>query len=78
MNYHIEHHMYAAVPFYNLPKFHDAIADQLPEGPKSFLEGLRLVLSIRKRQEEDPGYVYVPKFPETATPPKTNGQRRTG
>ena len=71
MNYHIEHHMYAAVPCYNLAKFHDAIKDQLPEGPNGFIQGLKLVGEIKKRQEEDPEYVYVPRFPPTATPPKT-------
>ena len=25
MNYHVEHHMYAAVPYYNLPKLRKAI-----------------------------------------------------
>ncbi len=30
MEYHIEHHMYAAVPCYNLPKLHKAIKDYLP------------------------------------------------
>jgi len=30
MNYHIEHHMYAGVPCYNLRKMHRAIAHELP------------------------------------------------
>ena len=30
MNYHIEHHMYPGVPFYNLPKLHNAIYQSLP------------------------------------------------
>ena len=70
MNFHIEHHMYAAVPFHQLPKFHEVLKKDLPEAPKSFTEGLRLVLSIRKRQENDPGFTYVPKFPPNAAPPR--------
>ena len=28
MNYHIEHHIFPQVPFYNLPKLHEHIKDQ--------------------------------------------------
>ena len=70
MNYHIEHHMYAAVPFWQLPKFHEALKKNLPEGPKSFSAGLRLVLSIKKRQKAEPGFTYVPQFPKEAAPPR--------
>jgi fatty acid desaturase len=70
MNYHIEHHMYAAVPFWQLPKFHEAVKKHLPEGPKSFSAGLRLVLSIKKRQKAEPGFTYVPEFPKEAAPPR--------
>ena len=31
MNYHVEHHMYAAVPFFNLPRLHEAIAADTPK-----------------------------------------------
>jgi len=27
VNYHLDHHLYASVPFYNLPKLHDALSD---------------------------------------------------
>ena len=70
MNYHIEHHMYAAVPFYKLPRFHEVVAKDLPIGPTSFLGGLRLLTRIKKRQKTDPDYIYVPEFPETAAPPR--------
>ena len=30
MNYHIEHHMYAAVPFYNLPELHRIVKHDMP------------------------------------------------
>ena len=73
MNYHIEHHMYAAVPFHQLPKFHEALKKDLPECPKSFSAGIRLVLSIKKKQKSDPGFIYVPKFPTNAAPPRFSG-----
>lgn len=31
MNYHIEHHMYAGIPFYNLPRARKLIEGELPE-----------------------------------------------
>jgi len=70
MNFHIDHHMYAAIPFHQLPKFHEVLKKDLPEAPKSFSAGLRLVLSIRKTQEAAPGFTYVPKFPPNAAPPR--------
>jgi fatty acid desaturase len=70
MNYHIEHHMYAAVPFWQLPKFHEALKKNLPAGPKSFSAGLKLVLSIKKRQKTEPGFTHVPEFPPQAAPPR--------
>jgi fatty acid desaturase len=70
MNFHIDHHMYAAVPFHQLPKFHEILKKDLPECPKSFSAGITLVLSIKKRQEAEPEFIYVPKFPPGAAPPR--------
>jgi fatty acid desaturase len=70
MNFHIDHHMYAAVPFHQLPKFHEILKKDLPESPKSFSAGLRLVLDIKKRQKAEPAFIYVPKFPPGAAPPR--------
>jgi fatty acid desaturase len=33
MNWHTEHHMYAAVPCYNLAELHEAIKHDLPPTP---------------------------------------------
>ncbi|WP_271272709.1 fatty acid desaturase [Aliamphritea hakodatensis] len=41
MNYHVEHHMFPLVPFYNLKKLHAAVKDQLPEP----LDGLDAVMA---------------------------------
>ncbi len=70
MNYHIEHHMYASVPFYNLPKLNRVMKDDLPNPLKGYWRGLAHVLRMRRRQKNDPDYRFMPEFPETASPPK--------
>lgn len=42
MNYHIEHHMYPTVPFYNLKKINSIIKDDMPEP----IKGLRNLVSF--------------------------------
>lgn len=64
MNWHIEHHMYAAVPCYNLKKLHKEIRHELPPPPNGLLETWREICTIMKRQKLDPSYQYVPALPE--------------
>lgn len=71
MNYHIEHHMYGAVPFYNLKKLHHAIKKDLPEPAHGYTGGLSRILRIQIQQARDPEYIFHPVFPDTATPPRT-------
>jgi fatty acid desaturase len=66
MNYHIEHHMYAAVPCYNLGKLHELIKHELPHCPNGLIEAWREIIEILRRQREDPQYQYVPALPTTA------------
>jgi len=63
MNYHVEHHMYAAVPFYNLPKLRKAIEHDLPAANRSLWAAWKEILPILKRQKKDPDYVWVPALP---------------
>jgi len=70
MNYHAEHHMYAAVPFYNLPKLHEEVEADFPKPIKGYLRGLVHVVRLKHRQKKDPAYRYMPEFPDSATPPK--------
>ncbi len=70
MNYHIEHHMYAGVPFYTLPKLHDTIADDLPKQIDGYFAGIQHVLSIQKKQRSNHDYHFMPEFPATASSPK--------
>lgn len=72
MQYHVEHHMFPAVPFYNLPRLRAAIVHDLPPATHGLWATWRDdLLPVIKRQREDPNYVYVPRLPST------NGDRAT-
>ena len=62
MNWHMEHHMYAGVPCYNLSKLYAAVADDLPE-PRSLLGAWREMRSTWKRQQIEPDYQYDTPLP---------------
>jgi len=64
MNYHIEHHMYAAVPCYNLPKLHEQIRDHLPPVHTSLFSAWCEVKQVEFRQLSDPTYRYRQPLPE--------------
>ena len=66
MNYHTEHHMYAAVPCYNLGRLHAAIRHDLPPCPRGLLQVWRQIARIQARQEEDRAYKYHPQLPGVA------------
>jgi fatty acid desaturase len=63
MNFHIEHHMYAAVPCYNLGKLHDAIKHDLPKSPVGIVGVWREIIPILQRQKVEPAYEFVPELP---------------
>ena len=63
MNYHIEHHMYAAVPFYNLAELHALIRDDLPYCPRGVRGTWAQIVPILRRQRREPGYQFVPELP---------------
>jgi fatty acid desaturase len=68
MNYHVEHHMYAAVPFYNLGKLRAAIAHDLPPAYPGLIAAWRAMLPVLRRQREDPEYAFMPPLPSNAAP----------
>jgi fatty acid desaturase len=66
MNYHTEHHMYAAVPCYNLSRLHALIKADLPPSPVGLYAMWKKIAEIEKKQAKDPKYQYVPELPSHA------------
>ena len=63
MNYHTEHHMYAAVPCYNLSKLHRIIKHDMPPCPRGLFHTWQGIIKILKRQKIEPGYQYTAELP---------------
>jgi fatty acid desaturase len=55
MNWHVEHHMYAAVPCYNLKRLHRLVSGDMPP-PKTLLGAWKEMRDTWKRQQLDPSY----------------------
>ena len=55
MQYHLEHHLYPNVPYYNLPALHEAIKDKCPPAYKGLWPVFKNVV-ILWRQRSEPGY----------------------
>lgn len=64
MNYHIEHHMFAAVPCYRLGKLHRLIKHDLPHCPHGIVNTWTEIRAILKIQEKDPTYQHVQILPQ--------------
>jgi len=60
MNWHIEHHMYAAVPCYNLRKLNKLVADDMPE-PRTLVGAWKEMRKIWRKQEQVKGYQFETK-----------------
>jgi len=63
MNFHTEHHMYAAVPCYHLQTLHRAIEHDLPPTPVGLYATWREIIGILRRQKAEPTYQFVPEVP---------------
>ncbi len=64
MDYHVEHHMYASIPFYNLPALNREIRRCLPEPRGLWGTWAKDIFPTLKRQKMDPNFVSVPVLPE--------------
>ncbi len=64
MNWHLEHHMFAAVPCYNLKKLYEAVAEDMPK-PRTLIGSWKEMLEVVKQQEADPAYEF-----DTPVPPQ--------
>jgi fatty acid desaturase len=68
MNFHTEHHMYAAVPCYNLTKLHALIKHDMPPCPRGLYQTWKQINEILQRQKVDAGYQYVAPLPARSHP----------
>ena len=68
MNYHVEHHMFPMVPYYNLPKLHEAIKHDLPAPTPSIIAGYREMIPAFLRQLHYEDYFIKRELPPTAKP----------
>ncbi len=71
MNWHIEHHMYAGVPCYNLKKLYHEIADDMPQ-PRTLREAWSEMRETWQRQKTDPDYYFDTPLPPTAKSIRTD------
>ena len=65
MNWHLEHHMYAAVPCYNLKRMHRAVAADMP-APRTLTGAWREMRETWRRQRAEPGYEFDTPVPASA------------
>jgi fatty acid desaturase len=65
MNWHIEHHMYAGVPCYNLKKLYLEVADDMP-APRPLRQAWREMRETWNRQKTEPDYQFDTPLPPTA------------
>jgi len=70
MNWHLEHHMFAAVPCYNLRRLYRTVAADMPK-PRTLLGSWREMRQIWKRQKKEPGYQF-----DTPLPPRKDAKTR--
>ena len=68
MNYHLEHHMFTMVPYYNLPKLHELIKHDVPKPEFSIFSAYKRLLPVLIKQLKYEDAVIVPSLPEGAAP----------
>ena len=62
MNWHLEHHMFAAVPCYNLRRLYKTLASDMPR-PCTLVGSWREMRETWKRQKKDPDYQFETPLP---------------
>jgi fatty acid desaturase len=63
MNYHTDHHIYAAVPCYRLARLHRALRADLPPCPRGLLATWREIIGTWRKQRSDPSYRFIAAVP---------------
>ncbi len=68
MNYHLEHHLFTMVPYYNLPKLHALIRHDTPAPDPSIFAAFRRLVPVLLKQLRHEEAVIIPALPTDATP----------
>jgi fatty acid desaturase len=63
MQYHVEHHMFPAIPFYNLPALRKEIEHDLPPATHGLFATWRQIIPVLHKQGQDPQFVFRPQIP---------------
>jgi MocE subfamily Rieske [2Fe-2S] domain protein len=77
MGYHIEHHMFPMVPYYNLPKLHDLVKADMPPPYNGLAEAYREIIPALIRQSKDAEYYVKRPLPPPAAPVETRQVAQT-
>ena len=67
MNYHLEHHLFTMVPYYNLPKLHALIKNDVPLPEPSIFAAFKRLLPVLVKQLKYENAVIIPTLPTGAT-----------
>ena len=68
MQYHVEHHMFPSVPFFNLGKLRKLIEKDLPPANRGLLATWKEMMMINRKLQEDENYYFVPDIPDDPDP----------
>lgn len=71
MNYHAEHHMYAAVPCYKLARLRKIIEPDMPPCTRGLVATWLEIAEIQRRQKLDPSYQYAVPIPTPGVRPSS-------
>jgi fatty acid desaturase len=63
MNFHTEHHIYAAVPCYRLARLHRLVKEDMPPCPRGLLATWLQINRTLQRQKVEPGHEYYANVP---------------
>ncbi len=68
MNYHVEHHMFPMVPYYELPRLHEMIKHDLPVPNPSMWHAYKEMFPVLLRQLRNEEFFLKRELPPTARP----------
>ena len=68
MNYHVEHHMFTMIPYYQLPALRELLKQDLPEAEPSIFAAYKRLLPVLWKQLADNKAVIVYDLPKNAVP----------